>query len=1705
MAGNSDLVADKVTALRLAERMGCRGAHQHPDGKWMPCETMEEYEKLKDNKPTSEKTGLDIIEQNRRYRSRKGKKKRGWEPLGERGLTSIDTMPDGGLTGGRSGTIKALWAPRAGDTDVFDNPRQARRRSRELGCIGISRRRSYSGQTVWMPCSNMTDYQKRTGSTAFGRNWQRQRQRRQMEDAVEREVRRQLRRKESLTEMLYSEKALGQKLRRARIATTAVYNPDAVDADADALVQEGTPFERPAMPARVARRAQRMAARMFARQTRQRTSRDPKHPERPISDAEIDRHYAEWLELNPGYIDEATPHIQGMLSPEAFESAAGLRSRRSSPDGKPSKIEQAKKKILDRVKPEHRNKAERTIHWVFGSPGTGKTHLVRNGRVEAPGRDEAAHINPDDLKPHLPGYDGPNGDSTTHPESVHEAAQLMDSAAEEGMDMVVQGTGKNNPLISKHVQDESTYGDKVVRTRKKHVKSVAHLMYGGRADTTNDRIDRRNADPHSKQRNRPFGSDRELLEERMRFPDQIERGWYDEVYIYDNSANVDNPPLIAYRTSDGNFEILNRQKFNDFFGDQRHPLDEHGRTGAQRVEEAWIAQRDGTDVLSGERGRGWRPDQHYDTPIPGDGRTYREILDGLGYEKETQKRPKPLQGPPTPRGLGHDARRGLDLEEEEEGMDDLDIPYYDTLPDPDLPDEEMQTAWANDLEKRVVTNREQRRQRRAEQRMHQDGLKSRTDHHRMMPVEERNEVSIDALENPSSSTRVPGTFGLGGLSLEERLAWHAEHGTPSQNVSPDKHSGIGHLTDTDSQGRTGIDRLKTYLQEKLASNKEDRRLGRGTDYQLVDDAHTEALLEWLEDKTAEELHAAILQWGRDLYDDPDTLLVVNDSMGEIELLLSGGTYKTTHTGGLNVSSDEAPRRAVETLAGYPNGTYDVDPTLRPASGYLIPGAMIRRRRKELLDELGIDETDPRAAEINPLNDADFIRQAEGGAGAYGSNLIVLEPKVKERTVSGPGDLIHQRQSLTRIDGTATDDEIVNALIGGNGGSHHSKENSLGMVLERIMLGLDASSTKYEDSPVGQRWKEEDGMQGAVGTWSYHESLIHGSFTLGDVKEIILDSHQQKGAGSQYSKTHPPLPDNAVADGIVHEMIREDLSVRSQGRNGPRLHGISEEDAEFLLKELADNPDDVIEAMRYDKDDPDAPKKLWSELQAYLEVQLAREGSAQRQDDVGSGRQAKRVRDSNQYGARGTSSTFRFRVAERREDWRGHARELFQPGVDYDDPLTYGPEYEGKTAIEALRAEKGKAYEALIARIRSKKGGLSSKRESQVTKRAKARQRVEERESTISMIGESLEAVGMPALTEDEQKLIRNASSVILATSGEPDVAIGDEEEVNRLSVEVISSHDLMLTQKYGMNLAADEEAVMVAIPFSMRGAVKRDGVKRVVSELTADERSVIEKAGIPVDSLVDHIHDHWTRVAGGDDVGALLTQLSMAKALGWDDEKIQREIFHAVDRVEWDVEAQEFLPRDINYADLKKRAAAVVKKLGPMDQTSDRRDMEHRRNMIRRTATAPHPGAAMIVETLAMEHYYGEAYQAVLAAEQRTTAKRLKAMGVEKVTLYRGVIFSGSEAEHLDELVDQPPRSLEAGRPGAPLTSWSVSEATARGFADSHVGANEPDLTGYVIKSEVSVDDIVGLSTHGFGCLPEGECIVRHGEQTIQVLERYSG
>ena len=526
MATSTDLVADKATALRLAQQMGCSGAHQHPDGKWMPCSTMAEYEKLKAD---SGKNTVAIVEQRRRYRSAKGKNKRnGWEHLGERGPTSIDTITGGGLTGGRSGSIKAAggWAPDDEDPDVFTNARSARRRARQLGCIGIARRTSRNGKIVWTPCSNMTDYAKRTGSTAFGRHHQRRRARRTLERAVAREVRRQLRRKKSLMEELYEGKALGRKLRVA----ASRFDPNAVDADMDMLVQEGTPWERPARPKIPgSRRAERMADRI----------------ERQRSLAKKPR-------------------------------SRGLASRANS-------AEELREETLSKVK--RRDNSEKTIHWVFGTPGSGKSTLVRTGDLKAPPPDEAAHVDPDDYKQFHPRWNSGTGARETHPWSVGQAERTMKEADEAGMDLVVQGTGKNGPLINQFVQEGGDYRN----GRRKDVTSVAHLVYAPQVESERRLHDRGQRRGHDDQRARLTGTLRDRAEIQEKMARYITEGRFDETHIYDNSG-VEGAatPLIAAQRADGTYEILDQEKFEDFFGNPE--------TAAQ-VEEYWKSLGDSRESL----------------------------------------------------------------------------------------------------------------------------------------------------------------------------------------------------------------------------------------------------------------------------------------------------------------------------------------------------------------------------------------------------------------------------------------------------------------------------------------------------------------------------------------------------------------------------------------------------------------------------------------------------------------------------------------------------------------------------------------------------------------------------------------------------------------------------------------------------------------------------------------------------------------------------------------------------------------------------------------------------------------------------------------------------------------------------------------------------------------------------------------------------
>ena len=172
MAREKKLV-DKVQALAMAREIGCTGAHLSADGNWMPCETMEEMERISNIAETSKwRTVVPGYSPKKKREMGKRKKKRSdWENLREAPIMNIATLPDGGLVSATSFGGKSVGPEyiRETDMDVFMDPESARARSRQLGCIGISRRVSKNGRSVWMPCSNMTDYANRAGSTALGR------------------------------------------------------------------------------------------------------------------------------------------------------------------------------------------------------------------------------------------------------------------------------------------------------------------------------------------------------------------------------------------------------------------------------------------------------------------------------------------------------------------------------------------------------------------------------------------------------------------------------------------------------------------------------------------------------------------------------------------------------------------------------------------------------------------------------------------------------------------------------------------------------------------------------------------------------------------------------------------------------------------------------------------------------------------------------------------------------------------------------------------------------------------------------------------------------------------------------------------------------------------------------------------------------------------------------------------------------------------------------------------------------------------------------------------------------------------------------------------------------------------------------------------------------------------------------------------------
>lgn len=204
-------------ALRVARMLGCQGAHEGEKG-WMPCASMDEYEAIKKGKEEylkvraakNKKPTLKMVQRTKRletktdayYESRSDalsiskirgcggvrtiilagkryyapcdhKPRKGWEKLDERPIAGIETLPGGGLVSAAVAGKEAdeiieekgfvNFVSRSTDPDTFSDPESARIRARNLGCIGIRRYTARDGKLVWMPCTNVSDYNRVTG------------------------------------------------------------------------------------------------------------------------------------------------------------------------------------------------------------------------------------------------------------------------------------------------------------------------------------------------------------------------------------------------------------------------------------------------------------------------------------------------------------------------------------------------------------------------------------------------------------------------------------------------------------------------------------------------------------------------------------------------------------------------------------------------------------------------------------------------------------------------------------------------------------------------------------------------------------------------------------------------------------------------------------------------------------------------------------------------------------------------------------------------------------------------------------------------------------------------------------------------------------------------------------------------------------------------------------------------------------------------------------------------------------------------------------------------------------------------------------------------------------------------------------------------------------------------------------------------------
>jgi len=130
---------------------------------------------------------------------------------------------------------------------------------------------------------------------------------------------------------------------------------------------------------------------------------------------------------------------------------------------------------------------------------------------------------------------------------------------------------------------------------------------------------------------------------------------------------------------------------------------------------------------------------------------------------------------------------------------------------------------------------------------------------------------------------------------------------------------------------------------------------------------------------------------------------------------------------------------------------------------------------------------------------------------------------------------------------------------------------------------------------------------------------------------------------------------------------------------------------------------------------------------------------------------------------------------------------------------------------------------------------------------------------------------------------------------------------------------------------------------------------------------------------------------------------------------------------------------------------------------------------------------------------HDEAIDSLLTAMRNMTQEELKAAGIERVVIYRGVKFDSDPQEM--ELISGT-QGQNVGYTGNAIESWTTQEGTGERFAGSHGGG----YVGAVYRMEIPVERVVGTARTGFGCLDEWEWVIIGGEgdvvETLTIFDK---